>query len=236
MPFAGGYASSFIPFRKHFNGDWKIIAVNPPGHGSNTSPLIYDLEKLIHLYIEELEPYFHETFVLFGHSMGGRIVHRMAQILESGGIFPEKVIVSASTPPRSPITQCSELYDEKFLEYVFSLGGIPKEVIMNKELLNSFLPSLRADFEAMENHVYLNEIQLVSPLYVISGTSDESCLPNKAKGWAECSRSIRLIMINAGHMFLINQPHDTALLIEMILTQKMDEPLTEGRYPRSELL
>ncbi|TKI91980.1 alpha/beta fold hydrolase, partial [Bacillus cereus] len=95
VPYAGGYSNSFLSLKNYLPKDIKLISFDPPGHGPNLSPLVDNIDDLVNLYLMEMQPILEGEVTLFGHSMGGIIVHRMAQILESKGINPKNVIISA---------------------------------------------------------------------------------------------------------------------------------------------
>lgn len=81
FPFAGGYSASFRPLHAFLQGECEMLAAEPPGHGTNQTSAIEDLEELTDLYKQELNLRPDRPFVLFGHSMGGMITFRLAQKL-----------------------------------------------------------------------------------------------------------------------------------------------------------
>lgn len=46
----------------------------------------------------------------------------------------------------------SELSDEDFLRWLSSMGGTPPELLGNPEVLQFFLPALKADLHVVENY------------------------------------------------------------------------------------
>ena len=49
---------------------------------------------------------------------------------------------------------------QKFIERLRRLNGTPETVSKNEELIELFLPMLRADFTLMETYSYVEEISL----------------------------------------------------------------------------
>ena len=76
FPFAGGYSASFGPLYDHLKADCEVLAIEPPGHGTNRMAFVDNLEELVDLDIAALKPRLSTPFVLFGHSMGGMVVYR----------------------------------------------------------------------------------------------------------------------------------------------------------------
>ncbi len=54
FPFAGGYSASFRPLHAFLQGECEMLAAEPPGHGTNQTSAIEDLEELTDLYKQEL--------------------------------------------------------------------------------------------------------------------------------------------------------------------------------------
>ncbi|MFD1676441.1 thioesterase II family protein [Alicyclobacillus fodiniaquatilis] len=217
LPHAGGYSAAFRPLSSYMNTDWRVITVDPPGHGGNRLPLMNDLEQLVSLYLRELKEFMDGPFVLFGHSLGGRIVHRMAQELQDNGHLPQAVIVSASPPPDIVLENLTDKNDTKLLEYIMSLGGIPEEFMEHKELIDMYLPIFRADFQALERHVQPSTTRIRVPFFVLSGTEDIRCSPLKLQSWSKWSDNVEFMEIPGGHMFLLGQAEKVAMRLKTIL-------------------
>jgi external thioesterase TEII len=216
FPFAGGYSASFRPLHRFLQPHCHLVVANPPGHGTNRMPVVQSLEQLADLYWQELMPYTNRPFVLFGHSMGGMVVYRLAQKLEQQGIFPEAVILSAIQPPhirRHPVTHLS---DDDFLHHVIGLGGVPPELVEARELLDFFLPAFRADFKALETFEPKDTYMLESPVHIFNGAEDEPCMKDSV-GWKLWARYIWFHIFRGGHMFLLSETEELAQTILAIL-------------------
>jgi surfactin synthase thioesterase subunit len=154
-------------------GECEMLAAEPPGHGTNQTSAIEDLEELTDLYKQELNLRPDRPFVLFGHSMGGMITFRLAQKLEREGIFPQAVIISAIQPPHIQRKKVSHLPDDQFLDHIIQLGGMPAELVENKEVMSFFLPSFRSDYRALEQFELYDLAQIQSPVHVFNGLDDK---------------------------------------------------------------
>lgn len=222
FPFAGGYSASFKPLCRYLaNSQWGVLAIDPPGHGTNSSPLLENLEDMLSLYEEALAAQVSKPFVLFGHSLGGLIVYLLTQRLEKKGIPPQAVILSAVNPPDCPEENVSCLPDQEFLQYFIDLGGIPKELAEIPELLEFFLPILRADLKALEGFVHSDRTLINTPVHIFSGKSDPICPPQIVKGWNRWITSGEHHMFEGGHMFLLDHAEEVANQILSILNRKV---------------
>ncbi|TDF92727.1 thioesterase II family protein [Paenibacillus piri] len=216
FPFAGGYSAAFRPLKPLLQNDCDIFAAEPPGHGSNRMPLVESLETLADIYLEDLIPQLDKPLVLFGHSMGGLVAYRLAQKLEQRGISPEAVIISAVQPPHTRRKPLTHLDDGAFLDYVIGIGGIPAELVQAREVLEFFLPAMRADFKALETFEHTDHSLLQAPVHILNGEKDGPCMQD-AEGWRRWTQRIRFHTFQGGHMFLLSEMERVAKTIQSIL-------------------
>lgn len=217
IPYAGGNSIAFKPIQLKLGGDWQVISLDPPGHGSNADPLINNLEMLVQLYIERLRSYFQYPYVLFGHSMGGIIAHRMAQVLELEGMPPAAVIVSGSVAPDRYNKHTIYRDDESLLAHVTSFGGIPDELLQYSPFMDYYLPVIRADYEALRTYVCPSDYRLISPLYVFYGTEDHIFTNEDTTAWLKWARQMECVAFTGGHLFLVDQIDELTARISAIL-------------------
>jgi external thioesterase TEII len=216
FPYAGGYSATFRPLQPMLQEHCDLLVAEPPGHGSNRMPLVESLETLVDLYLEDLIPKLGKPLVLFGHSMGGLVVYRLAQKLELRGIFPEAVIISAVQPPHTRRQILTNLDDVAFLDYVIGIGGVPAELVKAREVLEYFLPTIRADFKALETFEHTDHSLLQAPVHILNGEKDEPCMQDAA-GWRQWTKRIRFHTFQGGHMFLLSETERVAKTIQSIL-------------------
>jgi external thioesterase TEII len=217
FPFAGGYSATFRPLQPLLQDHCDLLVAEPPGHGSNRMPLVESLETLVDIYLEALIPQLGKPLVLFGHSMGGLVVYRLAQQLEQRGIFPEAVIISAVQPPHTRRKTLTHLDDGAFLDYVIDIGGVPAELVKERAVLEYFLPTIRADFKALETFEHTNHNLLHASVHILNGEKDEPCMQDAA-GWRRWTNRIRFHTFQGGHMFLLSETERVAKTIQSILS------------------
>lgn len=218
FPFAGGYSVSYRPLALAMKSNWGVIAMEPPGHGTNRNPLEPDLKKLIDLYEEQLEDYFNSPFAIFGHSMGAVVSYELLSRLEKRGIFPEVAFISGMVPPHVERVKRSHLDDEKFIALLRSYGGLPDEILQERELLELFLPVLRNDFAAIDYFKYTEPTQLRTKIHFLSGEEDMVAKPDVMAEWAQYAQRAEFHTFAGGHMFPLKQADEVAKLIQRVLT------------------
>jgi external thioesterase TEII len=201
FPFAGGYSSSFIELSNYLKEDFTVLAIEPPGHGTNRMELIDNLDNLVNIYYEALLPYLKDPFILFGHSMGGLVSYLLAVKMKQGNVKAKKIIISACFPPNIRISAKSNLNDKDFSEYLHSIGGIPDLIFKNKELMTFFLPAFRADFRALETFKSLHDEFVETPIYIFNGKEDLE-IYKEEKEWEKWGNIEGYRHFDADHMFI----------------------------------
>jgi external thioesterase TEII len=219
FPFAGGYSASFRPLHAYLKDHCHLLAIEPPGHGTNRMPLMENFEKLADMYVKELMPRLDKAFVLFGHSMGGLMVYRVAQKLEQRGIFPKAIIISAIQPPHVRRKAVTHMDDCALLDYMISIGGVPPELAKEREILEFFLPAFRADFKALETFEHTDHTLLQSPVHIFNGEQDAKCVRD-AFSWKEWAHQLRFHTFQGGHMFLLSETEKVSRTIQFIVTRE----------------
>ncbi|MDA1677499.1 thioesterase II family protein [Bacillus cereus group sp. TH152-1LC] len=209
FPFAGGYSVSFSNLSRYLNNQLNVIAIEPPGHGTNRLPLIDDIEELIDLYIEKLDDFLKDDVILFGHSMGGFIVFRLVQKLEKMNITPRMAFLSACSPPHLKFKKVSHLSNKEFIDYLVELGGISQELLEEKELLDFFLPVIRADFKAIETFQPLEDISLSTRVHILNGKLDHKHF-NQFSEWEHWLNNYKIHEIDGAHMFINSHPEQVS--------------------------
>jgi medium-chain acyl-[acyl-carrier-protein] hydrolase len=104
----------------------------------------------------------------------------------------------------------SRLPDADFIDRIRQLGGVPDLVVENEELMEIFLPILKADFEMLETYVFKEEPPLECPLTAFGGLSDPKFDREKIIAWGiHSSMGFSTHFFPGGHFFL----HDSEPLV-----------------------
>lgn|SRR5699024_1670007 len=220
FPYAGGNSLSYKPLIKEMSDEWGVTAIEPPRIKTNDNSFFQGINEMVSFYKDFFIPLKNTNFSLFGHSLGGLVVFLLAQKLEDKNIFPSRLIISASNPPSFIQEKVSGMNDEEFEKYIINMGGVPKKII-DKNLLSYFIPSLKADFLALENFEYLGGNKVKSPVYILNGTNDLKCQHSTIKNWRNYCENVSLSSINGGgHMFVNDQTKSVASIMNEILKKE----------------
>jgi medium-chain acyl-[acyl-carrier-protein] hydrolase len=147
-----------------------------------------------------------EPFAFFGHSFGGLLCFEVARRLHRlGAQLPMHLFVSACAPPHLPAAEpdVHGLPDGALKERLQKLGGTPLPVLECTELIDLFLPVLRADLKAFETHDHEPGPPLPVAMTVLGGSADRLARPDSLEDWGRYTReSFDVRVFPGGHFFL----------------------------------
>lgn len=121
-------------------------------------------------------------------------------MLEKEGIDPVAVVISA-IQPQTKRQRLTHLSNEAFVQHIAEMGGIPKELLENKPMMDYFTPSLRADYQALESFQHTDKTIIKSPVYLLNGKQDKKCMED-ADGWLTWANAIERTDFEGGHMYI----------------------------------
>jgi medium-chain acyl-[acyl-carrier-protein] hydrolase len=182
-----------------------------------SEPPSTSMVELVREICADIASYLDLPFSFFGHSMGALICFELARTMSLRGLpQPQWVFVSASVPPhRIQPESLHTLPLPAFIESVSQrYSGLPVNVLASKELLEVFMPILRADFELIERYRYAHGPPLVDRIAAFGGRQDASVPRSELERWCDLTRqSFRVTLFDGDHFFLNVQR--TALLKEI---------------------
>lgn len=211
FPYAGGAAAVFREAAEHLPDDIEIYAVQLPGR----PPRMRDapctsLAELVEAVSVALHPALDLPFALLGHSMGGLLAFELARTLRrQGGPAPLHLFVSACRAPQLPRVEppAHRLPDAAFIERLRSLGGTPEAMLANPELMELFLPTLRADFAVSETYGCAPEPPLDCPITAFGGIDDLQVSRQDLAAWrTQTGGPFQVRMLPGAHFFLTGAP------------------------------
>lgn len=224
FPYAGGGALSFRSWADSLPPTIEVCAIELPGRGIRLKePPFTRLEPLIQAIAQTLLPYLDKPFAFFGHSMGGLVSFELARLLRrKHSLSPVHLFVSGRRAPHlpDPNPPIHALSEPELLEELRSLKGTPEAVLENAELMQLLLPTLRADFAALETYVYSSEPPLDCPITAFGGLQDSEVSCDDLEAWREQTKAGFLLqMLPGDHFFL----HSARSLLLQSLSGELHE-------------
>jgi surfactin synthase thioesterase subunit len=101
---------------------------------------------------------------------------------------------------------CHELPDAEFVERLVSYGGIPEEIREAPDVIQLFLPVLRADMRIAERYLRSPGPPIDRPVSVLYGTDDPLVSPAGVSAWrGETVAPVEITALPGGH-FCFQEP------------------------------
>jgi len=206
LVFAGGNKYSFTKFSKNVND---FVVLEYPGRGSRfNETLITNIDLLIEDLLPKITEEIKngEEYIIYGHSMGALLGYSICHRLQQMKIKqPLKLVVSGRRAPSSIKGKIlSDLPDDLFWQEVIKLGGIPDELKEHSELIEFYLPILRADFKVVYSYNYERKEKLNIPIDIFHGTM-ENMTENEIMDWKnESNREVIIKSMEGNHFFIFN--------------------------------
>lgn len=222
FPYAGGSSYIFSGWEKEFPETIRIIPIEYPGHGMYFNQCLHDsVHSLVNeLYSQIVTQINDEPYCFYGHSLGSIICFELTRKLnESAHSLPNQLIISGSVGPQfKEQEKFSELGDDLFLTQIQNkYNGFISALKDNEEILQLFLPILKADFYMSENYVFLPKDKLNCPISVIHSLDDDLLTHNELMGWAAHTiHNLRVLKIPGDHFSLFRERQHKNLLIKHI--------------------
>lgn len=208
FPYAGGGASVYRSWIGKFQDRITICPIQLPGREERINEKAYtnmtDLVDEIEYTISNL---IQGEYMLWGHSMGAKIIYELEKRFEKRKKIAKCIFVSASrTPNLQEERKIYNLPDESFIKAIGKLGGTPKSILDNKEIMSLFIPMLRADFELDETY-YDKKINILHcSIIAFAGEKDEEVKVEEISNWKNYTdKYFNYKIFKGGHFFLHDQ-------------------------------
>lgn len=228
FPYAGGGTVPFRRWPERLGPHVELWAAQLPGReGRRAEPAATDLRALGRTLAAELAHSAASPCAFFGHSMGAVLAFEAARELRRlGAPGPRALVVSAAQAPHLPHLKppTYHLPDADFRAELARLNGTPRELLESEELMALMTPTLRADFEACQTYVYVDEPALDCPITAVAGASDTEVAPASMQAWSRHTSGAFACRVLAGDHFFI---HSAAGAFLRVLAEALD-PLLQG--------
>ncbi|QKG19894.1 thioesterase II family protein [Actinomadura verrucosospora] len=207
LPYAGGGTSAFHGWGDVLPDDVRVVAARLPGRESRlTEPPLRDVRAVVAALAAEAGRLAAGPYAVFGHSMGALIGYELVRALRAAGRpEPECLVVSGHSAPQcsGTVRRLHRLPDDELVAALRDYGGTPEALLSSPELMDLFLPTLRADFAVAETYAHTPGPPLSCPMAVFGGERDAEVAPPALRAWAELTAGgCDLRVFPGGHFFV----------------------------------
>ena len=219
LPYAGGGTLIYRNWPDLFPAAVEVCPIRLPGRENRIGIAPFRrISDLTDALISDLVPFLDRPYAVFGHSMGALLGFEMVRALRRRAVpLPRRLLVSGCWAPQLPFPHdpLHNLPRNEFIARLREYGGTPEAVLDHAELMDLFVPVLRADFELVETYAYMPEKPLECPISAFGGEWDEKVSQEALANWAEQTESdFKLTLFPGDHFFL----HDReAVLVKEII-------------------
>lgn len=225
FPFAGGNAHVFKELATNFPKDIEVFGVDFPGRGTRfgEAPL-WDIGTLVDNLAENIRFLLDRPFAFYGHSNGALVAFELARRLSKVHYRePEVLIIGAKRPPNlGPEIPIHHLSDNEFKERLRDYDGTPENILSCPDLMQVYLPILKADFALSETYQLRDRSTLSCPIHAISGVRDPLAPPDQMDSWsAFTGGEFTLHQLEEGHFFIRTNPEAAFTCMKSILCSKV---------------
>jgi medium-chain acyl-[acyl-carrier-protein] hydrolase len=221
VPHAGSGASAYARWAHALPTDVEVCAIQMPGReGRLREPPLTRWDDVRDALAEALRPRTDKPFALFGHSLGALVAFELASRFSGDRSRPfTHLFVSGCRAAHLPLDEAPihHLPAEELVRELQRSRGTPDEVFESRELLDHFLPTLRADlclYESYETRTARPEDALPVPISAYGGLEDDRVPAPALQAWrAHTTAAFRHVMFSGGHFFL--KEHRAAVLSQL---------------------
>lgn len=220
IPYAGASVNVYYGWNKLLPQNFELCLVELAGRGGRYNDPFYtsvdeaalDIAKRINAQIND------DEYVLFGHSMGALLAYEVYyKLLELRSRAPKHLFISGKKAPQVGKAEgkIRHINDVDFIKMVDKFGGLPKE-FYQEEVLEMFLPILRADFCMLDEYLYHKKNEKVTcDISIMYGKDDSSTLLNEVEPWRNvCEGKSKFYEFEGNHFFINDYPD---LVVECIV-------------------
>jgi medium-chain acyl-[acyl-carrier-protein] hydrolase len=221
--YAGGSASTFRSWQSKLPSDVEVCPVELPGRGARmVEPTFTHIVPLMKTMVPALLPYLDRPFAFFGHSLGALVSFEFSRLLlQNYKLSPLYLFVSGRQAPDLPApSPLHVLPQPSLIQKLRRLNGTPQTILESPEMMQLFLPTIRADLAVDETYIHSNKVLLNCPISVFNGLQDTEVSLNGLEAWRKHTSAAFSIHLYPGDHFFI---HTAQKLLLETIREKLQE-------------
>ncbi|PWI45008.1 alpha/beta fold hydrolase [Streptomyces sp. ICBB 8177] len=221
FPHAGGGLGRFRSWREDLPDHVEVVLPDLPGReGRLFDEPLPDVASVSAYAMRTLAARIarSERLAFAGISYGALVAYDMAARLEASGKRVEAVFAASQRAPSTPLPPVDwrSMGDAELLGELAAIGGLSPDLTDEEELLELFLPTLRAELHASESYLRPGtHDRLRCPVFLYHGIEDALIPTSSALAWREETDRLSWRSLKAAHF--LTGPDGTDLWYEALL-------------------
>jgi medium-chain acyl-[acyl-carrier-protein] hydrolase len=215
FPYAGGGVVAYHAWKNLLHPDIALLRMQLPGRETRLREKPFTaFFPLIKALISAIAPWLDSPFVFYGHSLGALIAFEVARMLRDlGKPLPFHLFISSFRAPHlpDPDQMISKLPENQFIECLKQYDGIAPAIVTNSELMEIYLPILKADFSILSSYHYTQKAPLPCPITAFAGLSDPKISAEEIAEWQDHTTGRYNSHFFPGGHFFINESQSEML-------------------------
>lgn len=230
LPFAGGNAEFYLPWREMLNEIIEVCPLQLPARSYRAKePLPKDLDAILEAIVQIITNHSDVPYALFGHSMGGFIAHEATLLLEKEGRPPKHLFISGrAAPSAEKFTRPYHSYtDAECISSIQQFGGLPEDLAQSEEYISWILPQLRQDMKLCWDYAQslksgMLEKVVKTDMTIFGGNNDHDVPLETLDHWENFTQGkITYFSYDEGHFFIKKFMRDVCEKVETTLTPSL---------------
>nr|BFE56233.1 alpha/beta fold hydrolase [Dactylosporangium thailandense] len=217
LPYAGGSAAIYRPWRRQAPPGIAVVPVQPPGRRERfEEPPLTSAVAMAEQAGAAILPTLRGPYSLFGISMGALVAFELAHWLSERGRPPVRLFVASYPAPHVPRTlpRVHDSPDSTVVELLSALRVTPPEILASEEMRNLLMPLIRADLAVTETYVPRVREPLRMPVTVLRGVDDPHLSEDSARAWSALTEAACTVeRFDAGHFLVHERPAEVMRLL-----------------------
>lgn len=210
LPYAGGSEAIYYKWKKYLDPRIELNPIELKGRGKRFNEDFYEtLQDAVDDIFNNIKGVIgNDDYAIYGHSMGSLLAYETYyKVVGQEMKKPTHMFFSGHEAP-STIKQRENTYklpDYEFIKKVIDIGGTPKEIMENRELLEMFVPIIRNDFRILETYEYKErEKKIECNISILNGKQDDIKLEEILAWNKHVCGGVKVYNFQGNHFFINN--------------------------------